>query len=95
MAQDYIRVNVDTATSRTNASELLTFIQHIRRAKELGNKLQDVFNHNVEDPDYADLEPHLGIPAAEGQVVYNLLVGALAEIEADVNAMQIIGRVGD
>lgn len=93
MARDFILINQDTATSRTQSNNLVNYIAMLRRVIDLGNEVKDVFDHNVAAPNFDDIEPLFGVATGQGELVYNLVLGSVSELEADSNVGQILGRV--
>ena len=76
-------------------------IDNLKLADRMFQELTDHFNHLAADPDYAGVATSVSLKDVDGaatgstggETLYNLIVGAKAEFDADTNLQQLIARV--
>lgn len=89
MAQDFIAVD----KTQNMGADLLTAKETLRNVTDRLQWIKDTMDHNVADPDYADIETLFGIPTGEGQTVYNLVSGTVAQLD-NADVLALFSRVG-
>lgn len=96
MPRDFIRIDVSITTQKYGP-DLMLFIANFRSAVELGNRLKDILDHNTDGTNYADIEVLFGLPAGNGDEIYNLVSGALAALKGtaqSTDGLTLMARVG-
>lgn len=96
MARDFIKVDT-TPSAATKAPLLLQYIAAQRQAYEIGNRVKDVMTHNNDGVVFTDIEALFGLPAGKGQIVFDLVNGAVGSMEGSFqvdDAKEITERVG-
>jgi len=96
MAKDFVKIN-QLASDPKWANKLASFRHQLRQVIDLGTELKGVMEHNIQNGDHGDVESLFALPPASGQVVYNLVAGALAALRGTVqsaDALTLIDRVG-
>lgn len=77
MAKDFVKIDTSTTTA-IHASALKTSVRQMRDAYDKAIYLKQVMEHMIDGSDYSDVELYFGLPAGQGQAVYNLLAGAVS-----------------
>lgn len=90
MAADFIQPSLSSRCG-TLAVQISTDIRIVR---DLLVKTKAIMDHNINGADYTALESLFGVSTGSGQPLYNLVAGALAEVQAASNSLQLIDRVG-
>lgn len=80
MPSDPIRVDT-RAPGASQAGELLNLRNAMQAAYAQGNKVRGVMMHAHDGTDFTDLEQLYGLAAGEGQVVFDLVNGAIGSME--------------
>jgi hypothetical protein len=96
MAIDFITVNTGDGAA-TFAADLVRFKELYRQTLDLGEKLKDIMDHNTDGSSYTGIETKFGLPAGNGDEVYNLVAGTLAALKGTAQSsdgIALIGRVG-
>ncbi len=96
MARDYIKIDTSSAAA-TQAIVLRSFVQALRTAYEQGKKVIAIMNHNNDATVFTDLETLFGLPAGKGQIVFDLVNGAVGSMEGSFqvdDAKELTERVG-
>lgn len=96
MPKDFIKINT-ADTNAKFATQLKTWIDQVRDVIDQGDKFKEIMDHNVNHPDYADIETVFGLPVGNGDEVYNLVSGTIAGIKGtaqSADALTLISRVG-
>ena len=93
MAIDYIPI---TTTGNPRAQRLLRAVKLCREAIDKLEEVKDTMEHHINAPSYASIEGSTGygIPAGEGETLYNLVAGAYARIN-HIDITGLIDRVDD
>lgn len=98
MPIDFIRVDPNTTPqSQFYGSKLVSFTQQLRAAIDLLDQIKGVMDHMNTGVNFATIESTFGIPAGQGQTIYDLLNGtsmALRGTAQNSNALSLIDRVG-
>ena len=89
MAINYITVN----RSKTLANELYTLITATRNSHSKLKEIKDLMNSQTDGVDFSNIETQFGLPAGKGQIVYDLIVGNLAELNAATNFKRMNDRI--
>jgi hypothetical protein len=85
MPRDFIKIALDVTTA-THARALKNFVQQFREAYEQGVAVKSILDHNTDGSNYADIEALFGVPAGQGQTVYNLVAGAVGAMSGTVQS---------
>jgi hypothetical protein len=96
MAIDYIKIDTGSAGA-TQAIVLRSFVQALRASYEQGVKVKAVMDHNQDGANWTALEALFGLPATKGQVVYDMVNGAIGAMEGTFqtpDAKNLTERVG-
>jgi hypothetical protein len=80
MARDFIRID-RTTTTATHAGLLLQYAQQLRQAYQTGKHILAVMGHNNDEQDFTDIEALFGLPAGQGQAVFDLVNGSVGSME--------------
>lgn len=80
MARDFINVNTTAATA-TQSRTLIDFSRALRIAYDQGKRILAIMGHNNDGTVFTDIETLYGLPAGQGQVVFNLVNGAIGSME--------------
>lgn len=86
---DYIHVSSDTR----HGAALRQAVNYQQESLERLRALKATLDEMVAGADYSVIETRFGLQAGEGELVYNLTVGALAEIDV-ANVTQFLARLG-
>lgn len=89
MAINYITVNA----TRALGAELLALSNNLRSDKDRLSKLKAMLDQMTDAVDYSAIEAQVGLPAGKGVLVYNLVAGALADLNANTNVPQLTDRI--
>lgn len=82
MARDFIKIDSTIATA-TQAAELKALVSVLRDAYQRGKKVLAVMTHNNDGTNFTDIEALFGLPANKGQIVFNLINGAVGSMEGN------------
>lgn len=96
MAKDFIKVD-RTTTTATHAQLLLSYVNTLRSAYEIGKRIKDIMGHNNDGTDFAPIEGLFGLPSTKGQTVFDLVNGSVGSMEGTfqvADAKNITERVG-
>ncbi len=96
MARDYIKIDTGNVAA-TQAIVLRSFVQALRTAYEQGKKVIAVMGHNNDGAVFTDIEALFGLPAGKGQIVFDLVNGAVGSMEGTFqvdDAKELSERVG-
>lgn len=77
MAIDFITIN----TSAPQAGALRSYIQTLRSAQELGQRVLDIMTHNNDGVTFASVETLFGLPTGKGQTVFDLVNGSIGSMK--------------
>jgi len=89
MATDYIGLD----ESKRHSQALRQLVNYQTESLERLRSCKAVLDEMIDGSDYSEIETELGLSAGEGEIVYNLIAGALAVV--DVYAVQtVIARLG-
>ena len=91
MAVDRIRIN--EAGNSNMADRVNNAIDLIVRAKAELQQAKDVADQCVDGASYTDVEAQFGVPTNQGQTFYNLLAGAVADLDV-TNITEFTSRIG-
>jgi hypothetical protein len=95
---DFIRVNPNqTPDAQMYGSKLVSLTQQLRATIDLADQLKTLMDHMNTGTNFADIEATFGLPAGDGQTVYDLMNGTLLAIRGQAqnsNALSLIDRVG-
>ena len=84
MASNFIAIT-RTDPAAINASMMLEYLQYVRRALDLGIKIKAQMEQMRDGTDYTNVETYFGIPAGQGNTVYDEVNGA---VQAMLGTMQ-------
>ncbi len=76
MARDFIKINRNDANA-IYANMLLDFVGTMRNAIETGTLIKGIMDHNHDGSIFTDIEALFGVPANNGQTVYNFVNGSM------------------
>lgn len=96
MAIDFITISL-ASPEATQAAELKNWIAIMRQVYEMGERIKDKMVHMQDGANFAELEKRYGIPAAQGQTVFDLVNGSIGAMEGtfqNSNCVTITERVG-
>lgn len=94
--RDFIVIDTNTTTA-SQAGLLKNYVSQLRSAMELGVRVKDVMEHNHDGTVFDDLEKLFGIPAGQGQTVFDLVNGSVGSMQGLFqvdDAKEITERVG-
>jgi hypothetical protein len=80
MAIDFIKINV-ASSEATQANTLKQWIDILRQAYEIGGRIYAKMNNMHDGTDFTMLETMHGIPAGDGQKVFDMVNGTLGSME--------------
>ena len=89
MATTYIPTN----TSKRLGADLRQLSHSLKEARSDCRELKAVMETMIDGTDYTVLESEFGLATGDGQTTYNLVSGALMDLE-DANIDQFIIRLG-
>lgn len=89
MATTYIATN----TSKRLGADLRQFVHAQKEARSDCRELKAVMETMIDNGDYSLLETEFGLETGTGQTAYNLVAGALTDLEA-ANVNQLVIRLG-
>lgn len=89
MATTYIATN----TTRRLGADLRQAVHALKEARSDFRELKATMETMIDASDYTLLETEFGLPTGQGQTVYNLVSGALTDMEAS-NINQTVIRLG-
>jgi hypothetical protein len=92
MAVEYIKIDT-TATGGQKASELQNIVNTVETAQERLPTIKAQMDQMIDNGDYTAIETHYKLPTGTGQTVYNLVAGALTDINS-TNLAQLVQRLG-
>lgn len=96
MARDFIKIDLTNA-SATQAQLLRTYVVQLRLAYETGNRVKAIMTHNNNGTIFTDIETLFGLPANQGQAVFDLVNGSVGAMEGtfqNSNVKTITEQVG-
>jgi hypothetical protein len=80
MAIEFIKIDVQ-AQGASQANTLKQWIDILRSAYEIGERIQAKMNNMHDGTNFAMLEQMHGLPAGEGQTVFDLVNGTIGSME--------------
>lgn len=80
MARAFIKIDT-TLAGATQAALLRTFVQQQRSAYELGARVRAMMTNMNDGTNFSDIETFFGVPASQGQNVFNLVNGTVGAME--------------
>lgn len=89
MATSYIATN----TAKRLGADLRQFVHALKEARSDCRELKAVMETMIDAGNYALLETEFGIATGQGETTYNLVSGALTDMEA-ANINQTVIRLG-
>lgn len=93
MAADHILIN--TAAAGGKGAELYNIMTQAESVLAGLRGARDNMDQMINGGDYSMLETKFGIPTGQGPAAYNLVVGALAQIDTGSTAYkQMLARLG-
>jgi hypothetical protein len=93
---DFIKID-QQAAGATQANELIRLKNALREAYSQGLKVRGIMEHNHDGEVFTDLEALFGIPPGQGQVVFDLVNGAIGSMEGLFmvdDAKELCDRIG-
>ena len=81
MASDYIAINTAQPSMAPQAALLKAYVTQLRNAYNSGKHILGLMGHMHDGTDFAGLETVFGLPAGEGQVVFDLVNGSIGSME--------------
>lgn len=87
MANNFIGINLGTRLG----SSLMSGSQNLNWSIDVLTSLKAAMDNMVAGADYSIVEAQFGIPAGKGQILYNLVAGAVADMNASANITQLLG----
>lgn len=97
MPIDFIRADPTLTPQAVFARELLSLVSQLRNVIDQIDKVKAVMDHSNSGSNFASIETLFGLPANQGQTVYDLVNGtrgALGGTMQNSNALALIDRVG-
>jgi hypothetical protein len=82
MAIDFIKIDLTKAGS-TQAQQLKNFVDAAANIYSLGNLLRNKMTHMHDGTDFVQIETNYGLPAGQGQVVFDLINGAIGSMSGE------------
>ena len=77
MASDFIPIDV----TASQAQLLKSYTQMLRSAYEVGVRVKSIMLHMHDGTVFTDLETEFGLPAGEGNAVFDLVNGSIGAME--------------
>lgn len=96
MAQDFIPIDTRLAGA-SQAGELLNLKAAMQAAYSQGLKVRGIMLHCHEGTEFTYLEQLFGVPAGQGQVVFDLVNGAIGSMEGEFmvdDCKELCERIG-
>ena len=81
MAQNTIKVDVSNTATATQAIQLKDFSRQLRVAYDMGVKIRETMNYAKDGTIFTMIETLYGLPAGQGQIVYDLVNGSVGAME--------------
>lgn len=78
--RDFIPID-QLAAGASQATELVRLKNALQEAYSQGLKVRGIMEHNHDNVNFGDLEQLFGIPAGKGQIVFDLVNGAIGSME--------------
>lgn len=88
MANNFI--NIDLTSNKRLAYKLRQAIDDFLKAESQLEALKSDMDQMINGTDYTTLEAEFALPAGKGDDVYNLVAGAVSELNADTNYQQLL-----
>lgn len=89
MANQHIEINQGMRLG----SKLFSFVSSLRAVHDNGMSLKDIADQVAAGGDWEAFQSEFGIPAGQGDVVYNLLLGAVGALD-NTAIIQFLDRLG-
>lgn len=86
MADNHIEINTNTRLGY----EARDVVDTLARTRARLRQLKSTMEQQTDGVSYAQIEARVGIAAGKGDEFYNLVVGALAELDADFVVGQLL-----
>jgi hypothetical protein len=90
VAANYITVSLDERLG----GRIRDIVDMLASRRSMLRDLKAALETMVDGSDYSMIEAELGLPAGKGQTVYNLVSGALSELDADTSFNQLLSWLG-
>jgi hypothetical protein len=90
MADNYIPITFSTATDQQLASLLRETVDQLQRWREALARIKADMDQMTDGATYTKIETVFGLPTGKGATTYNLVTGALAELNADTSLGQLV-----
>jgi hypothetical protein len=87
MADNYIAITVG---SNRVAAKFRNVVDDLERARDQLTNLKQAIDQMTDGSNYTTVENNLGIPTGKGASAYNLITGALSELNADTQLNQLL-----
>ena len=84
---------INTNTSKRLGADLRQAVHALKECRSDFRELKAVMETMIDGSDYSLLETELGLATGQGQTAYNLVSGALTDME-DANINQTVIRLG-
>lgn len=98
MARDFIKIDRTAMnTTATQAQSLLTYVSLLRQAFDVGTRIKAIMTHANDGTVFTDIETMFGLPAGQGQTVFNLVNGSIGSMQGTFqvpDAQTITEKVG-
>lgn len=82
-------ITIDLSTQKRLAYKLREAVDGAEKTINLLTDLKDAMEQMTDGVSYTTIETEFGLPTGKGDEVYNLLVGAVAEINGDTSLLQL------
>lgn len=84
---------ITTNTSKRLGADLRQAVHALKEARSDFREIKGVMETMIDGADYTLLETEFGLPTGTGQTTYNLVSGALTDMD-DANINQTVIRLG-
>jgi hypothetical protein len=97
MANDFIQINTSNPAAASQAMMLKSYVSSLRSAYETGQRVRSMMLHMHDGVDFSELEKQFGLPAGEGQIVFDLVNGSIGAMDGtfqNFDCITITEKVG-
>jgi hypothetical protein len=91
VANNYVLI---TTTGQRHAAALLALVNNLANQRDILAQVKADMDQMTDGVSYATIESAFGLPAGKGQTVYNLVAGALAEVNAATTFNNLLTYLG-
>lgn len=86
-------VNITVDKQKTLGNQFYQLVQSFRSNHSQLREFKEMMDNMTDGVTYTEIESRFGVSSTNGQAVYNLVAGSLAELDADTNFTQMVDRL--